>query len=203
MAHKGRWLVLAAVFIALQGCSSYPAPPEPLRPTTVGVIASATHDEMGYHTRLVDGRVIDEPQNGIYQLSGGIMDPGFLLLASSDGGGFAVALPPMEDGCWEAWRSPSDSPIVWDMGDSILFTDGIELPKASGFHVDPQSQNVDGRLAWVSGPSQLGMNFCANWSCPGLTDIQYRPNRPGKGVHHGGHGTTETTEKVVPQRVQG
>jgi hypothetical protein len=41
------------------------------------------------------------------------------------------------------------------------------------------------------------------WPCPGLTDIQYRPNRPERDVHHGGHGTAETTETVVPRRVQG
>jgi hypothetical protein len=42
-----------------------------------------------------------------------------------------------------------------------------------------------------------------DWPCPGLTDIQYRPNRPGRDVHHGGHGTAASTEKVVPRRVQG
>jgi hypothetical protein len=68
----------------------------------------------------------------------------------------------MEAGCWEAWQSPSDSHIVWDLGDSILFTDGIELPKAPGFHVDPQPQTVNDRLAWTLYADNQGMNFCAN-----------------------------------------
>jgi hypothetical protein len=160
------WLSLVAVVIALQGCSlfaeHYPAPPEPLRPTTVGVIASATQDATGYHTRLIDGRVVDEPQNGTYRVGGGLNKPGWLLLAGTDRGGFAFGLAPMEEGCWEAWQGPSSSRIVWDMGDSILFRDGLELPKSSSFHVDPQPHDVDGRMAWTLHGNNLGMDFCAN-----------------------------------------
>lgn len=97
-------------------------------------------------------------------MNAGIMDAGWLLVSGSDGGGFALGLPPIpkEDGCWEAWMSPTDQLIAWDMGGSIRFGSGLEFPKAAGFHVDPQPHDVDGRLAWVGLTSGVGVSFCAN-----------------------------------------
>jgi len=79
--------------LAVQGCAlfarHYPNPPLPLQPTTVGVIAETTQDASGYHAHLVDGRVIDLPQNGTFKLiGGGLEDKGTLLLAGTAGGGF-------------------------------------------------------------------------------------------------------------------
>ena len=136
-----------------------------LRPTIVGVISTSTLDATGYHDRLVDGRVVDLPQNSSFRLMGAGSPPGWLLLADMSGSGFSNELAPIGDGCWEAWASPSSNPIVWDMGDSILFASGIELSKAPGFQADPPPEQVDGRLAWAvpaGDVSSQWMSFCAN-----------------------------------------
>lgn len=160
--------LMAALLIpalALQGCalfaSQYPNPPQPLRPTTVGVIAETTQDGYGYHVHLVDGRTIDLPQNGIFKLSGGVYEVGVLLLAGNAGDGFGFALDPLGSGCWDA--ASSNDRIVWDVGDSVLFSSGIELPKAAGYHVSPAPQMVDGRLAWtVPAGNAPRMSFCVD-----------------------------------------
>jgi hypothetical protein len=126
---------------------------------------TSTLDSSGYHDRLVDGTLVDLPQNTSFKLLGGGDPPGWLLLAGTADGGFSLGLEPSGDGCWEAWRSPLSDQIVWDLGDSILFTTGIELPKAVGFHADPEPQQVDGHLAWAVPVGDVGsqwMSFCAN-----------------------------------------
>jgi hypothetical protein len=159
---------MAALLISalvLQGCAlfarHYPNPPQPLQPTTVGVIAETTQDASGYHAHLVDGRTIDLPQNGIFKLMGRVYDAGELLLAGNAGDGFGAALDPLGSGCWDA--ASSNDQIVWDDGDSILFITGIELPKAAGYHVSPAPQMVDGRLAWtVPAGNAPRMSFCVD-----------------------------------------
>jgi hypothetical protein len=170
MRPRSRLLVvLLACGLLFQGCSlfarPYPNPPQPLRPTIVGVIAETTQDASGYHAHLVDGRVIDLPQNGTFNLiGGGLEDKGALLLAGTAGGGFETPLSSLGNGCWEAYAGPSSNPIVWDMGDSILFMTGIELPKATEYNASPAPQMVHGRLAWTvpEGDGAPPMSFCAN-----------------------------------------
>lgn len=164
--------LLMAAFV-VQGCyllaTHGPTPPAPLRPTIVGVIAKTTQDPIGYHARLTDGRVVDMPQHGTYKILGLVDMAGYLLVAGTNDGGFASALPPLGKGCWEAYIGPSDRPTVWDMGDSILFMDGIELPKAPGFTAAVAPHTLDGRLAWTLGQGDFGSltpssptSFCAN-----------------------------------------
>jgi hypothetical protein len=172
---RGRWArsravsVLGIAAIALGGCdvfaTHYPAPPDPLRPTTVGVIAQTWQDSTGYHDTLVDGRTVDMPQNGRFKLIWGIARTGDLLLAGSAGDGFAAGLDPSSPGCWEAWGSPSDNRIVWDRGSSIEFLNGIDLPEAAAYHTDRAPWTVDGRLAWTYPDGDRAsdfMAFCAN-----------------------------------------
>ena len=161
---------LSLAALSLQGCalfaSHYPDPPQPLRPTIVGVIAETTQDAVGYHAHLVDGRTIDLPQNGTFKLiGGGLENKGGLLLAGTAGGGFETPLASIGNGCWEAYAGPSSNPIVWDMGDSILFMTGIELPKAADYQVNPPPHLVDGRQAWTvpeGDGARTPMSFCAN-----------------------------------------
>jgi hypothetical protein len=172
VAHMRPWLRLLVALLAcgllVQGCSlfakQYPAPPEPLRPTTVGVIASTDFDATGFHSHLVDGRTIDLPQDSGFKAFGRTYDnQGWLVVAGTTDGGFAAALAPLGNGCWEAYSGPSSNPIVWDMGDSILFMTGIELPKAAGYHVSPSPRTVDERLAWTAPEGNAPpMSFCAN-----------------------------------------
>ena len=149
--------------LAFQGCflsaRQYPVPPPPLRPTIVGIVADVTIVNDQLRIVLTDGRTFDEPERASFARLGGTRHPGDLYLARSADPGFADVLYPAErTGCWEAWQDP----IVWDMGDSIGFSDGLELPKASSFRADPQSTDVDGRLAWTVRSNGIGMSFCAN-----------------------------------------
>jgi hypothetical protein len=163
MGDRGevRGLLISTVVIlglATQGCGhmSYPSPPPPLVPTIVGVV-----DRVGLVTIiLADGRTVDAPENSDVRRMGGIPVAGDLSLASTNVPKFVDALRPIEtgeQGCWEAW----DNPIAWDMGDTILFSNGIELPKAPGFHA-PEPTEVNGRLAWVETENQVRWTFCAN-----------------------------------------
>jgi hypothetical protein len=84
-------------------------------------------------------------------------------VAGTTEGGFVAALQPLGNGCWEAYDAPTYDPIVWDMGDSILFMTGIELPKATGYSASPAPQMVNGRLAWTVPEGHMPpMSFCAN-----------------------------------------
>ena len=145
-------VVALTAMLVVQGCGlfarHYPDPPQPLRPKIAGIVASATDDATGSHVRLVDGRTVDIPRNGTYQVIGGPDVPGRLLLAGVSDGGFATGLDPLGNGCWEAYQGPSDHRMVWDMGAAILFMTGIELPKAPGFVSEVPSQDLDGRQGW-------------------------------------------------------
>jgi hypothetical protein len=69
---------LLVVAFGVQGCfssaSNYPDPPQPLRPTIVGVVARTDFDTTGFHSHLVDGRTIDLPQNSGSKSSGRTYD---------------------------------------------------------------------------------------------------------------------------------
>lgn len=148
--------LLAALAVAGAGCSgSYPTPPtQVLHPTVVGIIDSVSIDT-AVHTRLDDGRIIDQPLSTAYTLLGVIGQPswgqhGWLLLADPSETGFTTTLPTWANKEWEIWQSGGDSSIAWDEGGSILFTDGVELQKAPGFVAEQQPQTIDGRSAWVA-----------------------------------------------------
>ena len=100
-------------------------------------------------TQLTDGRIIEQPLSTAYHLFGGWGQPGWLLLADTSETGFTKTLPTFGQDGWEAWQSNSTDPIAWDMGDSILFGDGVELQKAAAFYAEEQPQTIDGRSAWV------------------------------------------------------
>ena len=145
--------------LATQGCgpsSAEPSPPPPLVPTVVGVV-----DRVGLVSIvLADGRTVDDPENSDVRRMDGIPEAGDLILASTNVPKFVDVLKPIETGepgCWEAWRGP----LAWDMGATIRFSDGIELPKAQGFHA-PEAQKVNRGMAWAAPPSQLRWTFCAN-----------------------------------------
>ena len=141
--------LLPAVALSLAGCQSYPAPPtQTFTPKIVGVIAEVTIDT-SVRTRLTDGRIIDQSRSTAYHLFGSWGQPGWLLLADTSETGFTKTLPTFDNG-WEAWQSNSSDPIAWDMGDSVLFSDGVELRKAAGFYAEEQAQTIDGRSAWVA-----------------------------------------------------
>jgi hypothetical protein len=146
------------VSLGAQGCGHmvYPSPPPPLVPTIVGVV-----DRVGLVSIvLVDGRTVDYPENSDVQRMNGGPEAGRLVLASAAAPRFVDVLKPIEtgeQGCWEAWQNP----VAWDMGDKILFSDGIELPKAPGFHA-PEPTEVNGRLGWTEPESQVRWTFCAN-----------------------------------------
>jgi hypothetical protein len=170
---RGPWprclVALLIPLMILQGCQAdehFPPPPAPLRPTIVGVVASFTQDAVGYHSLLVDGRTIDQPNNGLFRIIGDPTTRGYLFLASEADGGFSIGLEPIVSGCWEAYQAPSEFRIVWDMGDSVLFMSGLELPKAPGFSAEVAPHDVDGRLAWttVSAPRLpvTPESFCVN-----------------------------------------
>jgi hypothetical protein len=159
---------VAVAALVLQGCwlfaKNYPAPPEPLRPTMAGVIESGAVSADGNVVTFEDGTKVDIPSQtkGI----GSGYQKGNLFMSGADGGGFvAVLLPDRRgNGCWEAWED-INAQIAWDMGDSILFLDRLELPKAPGYHVDLEPHTVNGHLAWTdptNGSMPQWMSFCAN-----------------------------------------
>jgi hypothetical protein len=160
-----RGLLIATVAIlglAAQGCGqmSYPSPPPPLVPTVVGVVDRVGLAGTGWLATLRDGQEVEVPHQADVQLMGAIPVAGDLVLASTAAPRFVDVLEPIEtgeQGCWEAWLNP----VAWDMGDTVLFSDGIELPKAQGFHA-PEPTQVNGRLGWAAPPSGLRWTFCAN-----------------------------------------
>jgi hypothetical protein len=167
MGDRGRVrsLLISTVVVlglAAQGCGyiSYPSPPPPLVPTTIGVVDRVGIAGTGWLATLRDGQEVEVPHQADVRLMSGLLEPGHLVLASTAAPRFVDVLEPIEtgeQGCWEAW----DNPIAWDMGDTILFSNGIELPKAQGFHA-PEPTRVNGRLAWAETENQVDWSFCAN-----------------------------------------
>jgi hypothetical protein len=159
----------AAVLLAAQGCflfgETYPAQPtDRLRPTIAGVVTIVT--TVGDHNvyTLADGSTYDEPTNqkGFQELSS--VTPGGLYLRSDQ---FQYGLDPLGDlpGCWQAMAGGNSDAIVWDLGDSILFDDGLNLLKAPDYYADPEPKLVGGQLAWTRPMGDITvpwMSFCAN-----------------------------------------
>jgi hypothetical protein len=146
---------LVALSVALvSGCERrYEFPNVLYPPTVVGVIETASLDGRGWHVTLVDGRVRDllEVMNA-HGLTGhgGQTDAGNLFLeGAADDGVWWVLMPALGDGCWEAYGNPSSNPMVWDTGSSIVFMDGLELPKAAGFWAEVQPRGMGSRLGWL------------------------------------------------------
>jgi hypothetical protein len=160
--------IVACLAVSVAGCRlSYPAPPtQILHPKFVGVIDTVTITT-DVQTKLTDGRMADQPLDTAYTLLPVIGDPswgqrGWLLLADPGPGGFEKALPLWDTTSWEAWESDEANPLAWDMGDSILFVDGVELKKAAGFYAEQAPQTIDGRSAWAPAASSDTVIAIAN-----------------------------------------
>jgi hypothetical protein len=132
--------VVSAVFVTvapreLRGMGlSVPDAPVAHRPSVVGVVADAASENgSSVRVRLEDGR--EMKLKGSYPPV-----PGGLLLVGSDGQPWFVLPPdrlnycPGQERLWPVELGYAGE-FVWDRGDSILFPDGLELPKASGFSV--------------------------------------------------------------------
>ncbi len=163
----------ATMTMGTRGCldavPSYPPPPTPMRPNFVGVVAKVEGASYGRHYTMTDGRTIDEVQSDAdTKFLGGIPLPGHLVVASTVAPKFQAGLRPIESqaGCWDPWPGQSEWHIAWDMGDSILFTNGgLELPKAPDYHSDVPTEDVGGRQAWTT-TIELSRTYtiCANSS---------------------------------------
>jgi len=165
---------LVALSVALvSGCMDqyqYEYPSTIYRPTMVGVIADGgLGGSLDWRVTLADGGTFDLPSDeavlGPSPLAGSLFFRG--TTASGDWWG---ALDALGDGCWEAYLGPVNNPMVWDLGSSILFMYGLELPKAAGYWTEVQPKMIDGRLGWLQpmhgdpySPSEP-TTFCANAS---------------------------------------
>jgi hypothetical protein len=70
-----------------------------------------------------------------------------------------------QPGCWDPWPAQFYRTVAWDEGDSILFRDGLDLPKAPGFHSDVPTHQVSGLQAWtVEVQARPPFTVCANSS---------------------------------------
>ncbi len=117
----------------------------------------------GWVMTLTDGRTVEErQQSGVTLL--GSDSPGVLVLARDTDPKFVAGLDPSSPGCWEGWPGPTSYSIVWDMGDSLLFSyNFVELPKAPGFSVDRPPETHDGHPAWVYNANDARwLSFCVN-----------------------------------------
>lgn len=173
--RRGSWVKLTSALVVvgllIQGCSMlvphYAYPASLFRPTIVGVIESGRLEDTGSHVSLTSGQSRDLPQDRYEGLTrhGGWLKKGNLFLeGTTDTGGWWTVLAPLGGGCWEAY---SDDPVVWDLGSSILFTDGLELPKAPGFWAEVPPRLIDRRLAWLQeggegGGTSSPTDYCAN-----------------------------------------
>ncbi len=161
-------LAVAAVLFAVQGCSLFesypPQPTERLQPTTVKVVTQAARVGDHFVYTFSDGSTFDVPRNpsGYKELNA--VQPGGLFLGSAK---FQYGLGPLGDipGCWQAMAGGNSDSIVWDLGDSILFDDGLELAKAPDYYADPEPKSVSGQLTWIKpiGDAVVPwMAFCSN-----------------------------------------
>jgi hypothetical protein len=138
---------LVALSVALvSGCGTqYEYPDTVYRPTIVGVVESSGLYGTRWQVTLNDGRTFDLV--GDESPPGPSPDPGFLLLGGNTASGeWWLVLRLLGDGCWEAYHYDT---MVWDLGSSILFEHGLELPKAAGFWAEVEPSMIDGRLGWL------------------------------------------------------
>ena len=166
LRQVGRLLVLGSLAgVAVYGCypsTPDPTPPPPLVPSTIGVLESQSLGAQGRVLVLTDGRSVDDVEDPDNRRMNATPAAGDLILASAIAPKFVDVLEPINNigsGCWEAWQNP----VAWDMGPTIRFSDGIELPKAADFQA-PASTMVYGHLGWASPPNGLRWSFCANSS---------------------------------------
>lgn len=171
----GSLLAVSATILALasQACgpaTNYPTMPATVFvPTIVGVVQNVSLHGSGWLLTLTDGRTVDEPnETGVTLLGGDSGQPGGLVLASTTSPEFVDVIEPIAwtaGDCWEPWVIQAINRIAWDMGDSILFPDGLELPKAPGFASEVPSHDVDGRQAWTNdGQSEQPYEMCVDSS---------------------------------------
>jgi hypothetical protein len=160
--------VALAVGFSCQGCwfsSPFPTPPPTSRiPTMVGVLDQREVTPTTTTYTLTDGRTVSWSWNdtGFVSVWDGNAQPGALLLAAANPPKFIDFLIPMTSdhpGCWDAWAWGIEGELVWDMGGSILFAKGLELPKSATFHSDLASDDAGGRQVWPFN-SSLGTQIC-------------------------------------------
>jgi len=138
--------LVAVCVVLVSGCGTqYEYPDTIYRPTIVGVVESSGLYGTQWQVTLKDGRTFDV--QGAESLPGSTPDPGFLFLRGNTASGeWWLVLRLLGDGCWEAYHY---DPMVWDLGSTILFMYGLELPKTSGFWAEVEPSMIDGRLGWL------------------------------------------------------
>ena len=166
-------LVAFAVFfvgLAPGGCQqavSYPSlPPTRLIPTSAGVIETWSVYGNGWLYTLTDGRTVTAQHEPDVQLLGSGPNPGDLVLVSTTPPKFNLELHPLLRGgpnCWDPW-SQTDSAIAWDMGQTVLFAYGLQLPKAPNYVNEVDQRVIDGRTVWEWSNGESGINVCVNSS---------------------------------------
>jgi hypothetical protein len=171
---RGRILVRAAGLACLglwvAGCmlfAGYPAPPEErLIPTIAGVVASLTPDLESFV--LTDGRTLATGYgHADVAFHGFDPGPGNLVLARTTDPKFVWGVEPITDrdpGCWDPWTTEPRDPLVWDLGDSVLFPGGLQLTKAPAYHNYVPQEQIDGRTVWRYEPGDAEIGFCVGAS---------------------------------------
>jgi hypothetical protein len=166
-----RFLLAASAVVlvlSVQACSpsnSYPSPPvNRFVPTAVGVMDRWTGDFSAIV--LTDGRTIEARTSaGVGPLSPAPAT-GTLVLAGTTPSRWLYVMNPIQSfagQCWEPWPDQTEDRIAWDLGDSILLLNGLELPKAGDFTSSAHTKYVDGRQAWVKDDqSAMEYQMCAN-----------------------------------------
>ena len=161
-------VTLAGVAVCTQGCRLFTAnptpPPTPLIPTIIGVVDHRDITATSRVYTLTDGRTVPDAFADQDVQRGGPDDPGDLLLARTSAPKFIDFLWPTGEtypGCWDPWRYAGADEFVWDEGDSLLFSAGLELPKSPTFHNDATTQIMAGRTVW-SLAANLSGRICVN-----------------------------------------
>lgn len=161
-------IVAVVVVVSVQGCRLFTAnptpPPSPLVPTIVGVVNDLELTPTATIFKLADGRTVAQVYADKDVVLHNSYAPGRLILARASEPKFIGFLRPMgEDypGCWDA---DGEGQFVWDEGDSLLFSERLELPKAPGFHDDAISEVMDGRKVWSKEANRGVWKICANVS---------------------------------------
>jgi hypothetical protein len=128
---------------------------------------------------LTDGRRLDYPENSDVQRLGAWPEAGELALASTTPPKFVLVLKPVLKGgltCWEPW-SQTDSAIAWDMGDTVLFAYGLQLPKAPNYVNEVDQRVIDGRTVWEWTYGESKINVCVG-SSGQIESVKLRDARP-------------------------
>jgi hypothetical protein len=164
--------VALAVGFSCEGCwfsSPFPTPPPtPRIPTIAGVLDQREVTPTTTTYTLTDGRTVSWSwtDTDFLSVADAQAQRGNLALARLTPPKFIDFIVPMgsdHPGCWDAWARGGEGEFVWDMGGSILFDKGLELPKSATFHSDLAQRVVDGRKLWQFDSSN-GTQICVTES---------------------------------------